>query len=862
VINLQRRLATLRLARITNIGDNRLVSPGHSEALAMGIVGDLSALAVRQLVDGACQAIHFKAGSEVVDRLTAFLHKHFTDHSRKLTGALNKANARAWQALELSLAGDSWWARCQVLLAAAEARAFKQQVDVFLDKLPLTEVANKAEVREQCRGELQQARKAGVLTGGSLNPQELADRAGAFARFAEPQQLFEAEWQALDQVAGELAAAGYPNLAWLVALRPREGMSLLLTAVRYFFRREVETDQELFQGLAFTQMENLGQAQEEGFAALHAALDAHGERLEELLRDVRVVVEETHADVLDIKAEVERQGHQLRQFGDAVMQALEQHQLARRPLRPSDSLSIRGESERQLVKMLVTRYRALPEEQRQQLPALLHAIAKLEVAAGDFDAAQRDFTEVAALASSAEAQAEAHYNAYQTALERRQWPEALEALQKAVQLDPERFAPFPLSKYEPQRILGAGGFGVAFLCRHRNLDSPVVIKVLRLDDLERDVVDVFREARVLEEVSHPAIIRLRDCDYAGAGKGRPFLVMDYFDGQSLAEYVERRGPLLPDEVLLVARPVAAGLHAAHQRGILHRDVKPANLLVRHEPTGGWQAKLIDFGLALKQNAIYASVRTPGSGLRSAVGSSVAGTLDYAAPEQLGRLPGVTAGPTSDVYGFAKTCCFALFGTTQPLSRHWERVPRPLARLLEQCLEEMPEKRPGDFAVVQQRLDRILEATAPVVEAASDSGLIVAPADEELADVLPTDEKEVPTVEAVEAAPAPRSSAGRKPLGNAARGVALHLVFPGDQYFVDASVDVYLDGKFVGKGTILKGFDLGAETGPGKHDLELVMLLRSKKYHLKLPRAGSYEVRLHYDKVWANFTERLDVQYLG
>jgi hypothetical protein len=302
------------------------------------------------------------------------------------------------------------------------------------------------------------------------------------------------------------------------------------------------------------------------------------------------------------------------------------------------------------------------------------------------------------------------------------------------------------------------------------------------------------------------------------------------------------------------------LHAAHQRGILHRDVKPANLLVRREQTGGWQAKLIDFGLALKQNAIYASVRTPGSGLRSAVGSSVAGTLDYAAPEQLGRLPGVTAGPTSDVYGFAKTCCYALFGTTQPLSRHWESVPRPLARLLEQCLEERPEKRPGDFAAVQQRLDRILEATAPVVEAASDSGLIAAPAEEEPADVLPSEETDVPTVEPVE--PAPAKSAAPKPGAAVPRGVALHFIFPGEQYFVDAGVDVYLDGKFVGKGTILKGFDLGAETGPGKHELELVMLLRSKKYHLKMPRAGSYEVRLHYDKVWANFTERLDVQYLG
>jgi hypothetical protein len=148
-----------------------------------------------------------------------------------------------------------------------------------------------------------------------------------------------------------------------------------------------------------------------------------------------------------------------------------------------------------------------------------------------------------------------------------------------------------------------------------------------------------------------------------------------------------------------------------------------------------------------------------------------------------------------------------------------------------------------------------------VEAAGDSGLLAMPADEEPAGALPAAEQEVPTVEAA-TEPARRGKPERNPAGSAPGGVAVRLVFPGEQYFVDAAVDVYLGGKFVGKGTILKGFDLREETGPGKRELELAMLLRDKKYFLKLPRAGSYEVRLHFDKVWANFSDRLDVQYLA
>ena len=134
----------------------------------------------------------------------------------------------------------------------------------------------------------------------------------------------------------------------------------------------------------------------------------------------------------------------------------------------------------------------------------------------------------------------------------------------------------------------------------------------------------------------------------------------------------------PDALLALACAVAEGLQAAHGHGVLHRDVKPANLLVRRE-NKCWQVKLIDFGLALQRRGLQS---TAGNAAHDSTGvSGVAGTVDYAAPEQLGRLKGVSVGPYSDVYGFAKTCCYALFGVAQPLPRHWQSVPPALAQLL-------------------------------------------------------------------------------------------------------------------------------------------------------------------------------------
>ncbi len=290
----------------------------------MAALPHLSALALKHVVDGACKAFGFVAGASLGEAVVGFLGQRFGDHSQRLADALGRANDHAWKALEIALAGESWWDRAKQALSRADEQAFRAQVQAFLDATPLAGLpGHGAEFRQLALRELRDARKKGVLAEGGLTPQALAEQAGRFAGFSDPQQVLRAEWEVLDALAAELRLGGYPNLAHLLALRPEGGPPLVVVAVRYFFRREIESDRELFQGLAFAQLERLGQAQEAGFGALADALAGHGRRVEELLDGVQEVLAQTHSAVQDIQ-------QQMRSLGHAVGQAIDQRHAAQR----------------------------------------------------------------------------------------------------------------------------------------------------------------------------------------------------------------------------------------------------------------------------------------------------------------------------------------------------------------------------------------------------------------------------------------------------------------------------------------------------------------------------------------------------
>jgi serine/threonine protein kinase len=177
-----------------------------------------------------------------------------------------------------------------------------------------------------------------------------------------------------------------------------------------------------------------------------------------------------------------------------------------------------------------------------------------------------------------------------------------------------------LSAYRVEELIGRGGMGEVYLARDPRLDRPVALKVLGADLVgdERFRERLLRESRLAAGLDHPNVVPIYE---AGEAEGRLFIAMRYVDGVDLRALLRRQGALAPERALALAGQVAGALDAAHARGLVHRDVKPSNVLV-DDPGGRDHCYLADFGLTQS-----ASDRGPGDG-------SLMGTLDYVAPEQI------------------------------------------------------------------------------------------------------------------------------------------------------------------------------------------------------------------------------------
>jgi serine/threonine-protein kinase len=191
-------------------------------------------------------------------------------------------------------------------------------------------------------------------------------------------------------------------------------------------------------------------------------------------------------------------------------------------------------------------------------------------------------------------------------------------------------------RYETTEKLGTGGMSNVYKATDRVLERTVAVKILaeHLHDDERFVARFRREALAVAKLIHPNIVQVYD---TGVDDGRHYIVMEYVEGRSGAQILQRQGPVEPPTAAEVGIQACAGLDYAHRRGIIHRDVKPGNLMIVGGPVGGGEmiVKLTDFGIAraLAQTRI------------TQVGS-VVGTAAYLAPEQV---RGEEATPATDVY---------------------------------------------------------------------------------------------------------------------------------------------------------------------------------------------------------------------
>ena len=273
------------------------------------------------------------------------------------------------------------------------------------------------------------------------------------------------------------------------------------------------------------------------------------------------------------------------------------------------------------------------------------------------------------------------------------------------------------------RLLGEGGMGMVFEAKHDGVAGRAAIKVIRGDVASRpDVVArFFNEARAANAIEHPGIVRIHDSGFTSSGVA--YLTMEFLDGESLRTRLDRVQRLLPIDALRVTRQLASALVAAHRKSVIHRDLKPDNIMLVPDPElpGGERAKILDFGIAKIAESLSAAPMHTRSDM-------LMGTPTYMAPEQCRGSKSVTE--RSDVYSLAVILYQLLTGRPpfvgdsvgELIAMHLMDPPPPLREQLPQLdagvialvgrmLEKKPAQRPTMEGVFQelQRLELVVGA---------------------------------------------------------------------------------------------------------------------------------------------------------
>jgi serine/threonine protein kinase len=273
-----------------------------------------------------------------------------------------------------------------------------------------------------------------------------------------------------------------------------------------------------------------------------------------------------------------------------------------------------------------------------------------------------------------------------------------------------------LGSYEVERELGRGGMGIVYLAHQPVLDRPVVVKALRRDlAASEDVAERFtREAQAAAGIHHQNVVGVYDSFH---WRGECFIVQEYVAGEDLGSVLKSAGRLAPRIAVLVALELARGLEEIHARGVVHRDLKPGNVMLG----SGGEAKIGDFGIALD----------PSSRPLTQTGVAL-GTPTHMAPEQH---RGERADQRSDLFAFGVVLFEMLTGElpwengdgeAEPtLLRRMESgrhpavrrlapdTPRRLARLVHECLRAKTRRRPASATAVRVRLEGLADGAAPL-----------------------------------------------------------------------------------------------------------------------------------------------------
>ena len=275
-----------------------------------------------------------------------------------------------------------------------------------------------------------------------------------------------------------------------------------------------------------------------------------------------------------------------------------------------------------------------------------------------------------------------------------------------------------LGAYTLEKRISEGGMATIWLARHALLKRPTAVKILKKHVATDEFVHRFeREVQLASQLRHPNTVEIYD--FGRTRDGQPYYVMEYLDGVTLAELVERSGRTPPGRAIHILRQVAAALREAHERGLVHRDVKPENVMLCRRGEDD-VVKLLDFGLV--KNLEHADTRDITKQLK------IVGTPRYMAPERLVNPSDVDA--RSDIYALGAVGYYLLTGrpvfdggdslaiSNQVLHTPAPRVrdagievPDALDELLVACLQKDRARRPPNAGAVVEALDRLASRLA-------------------------------------------------------------------------------------------------------------------------------------------------------
>ncbi len=268
-----------------------------------------------------------------------------------------------------------------------------------------------------------------------------------------------------------------------------------------------------------------------------------------------------------------------------------------------------------------------------------------------------------------------------------------------------------LGQYELKNVLGEGGMGTVYFAQHSLLKRPTAIKVVRVDKQEETVVNRFeREVKLASQLSYPNTVEI--FDYGFTQEGQAYYAMEFIDGINLNDVVKKSGPMDPSRVIYILKQICGSLVEAHTLGLVHRDIKPQNIMLCNRIGLPDFVKVLDFGLAKMFTQSQDTEET----------REITGTPVYMAPERIKR-PG-TAHPSGDIYAVGALAYFLLAGfpmfsfssdldvlyqvlndKPKELPSH---IPEELRRLVFHCVEKDEDERPNSIEELKMFLDNLAD----------------------------------------------------------------------------------------------------------------------------------------------------------